>query len=134
MTKKEETKPFKKLSDLEYEIQVNGRTKLIKAPFEKVSLVFKAFIDNGGVIDITTGQVNTDIISLISSFKDVGNVLLTSYGETGEITEEGNCSNLATKEVIALFQLATHLIQDFIVELTAMQKSQELLVPNESEK
>lgn len=130
---KDAEKPFKKISELEYEIQVAGRTKVIKAPFEKVSLVFKAFIANGGVIDPITGQVNTDILSLISSFKDVGNVLLTEYGEDGKVIEEGSCSCLATKEVIALFTLATHLIQDFMKEMSEMQTAQAPAAPKEDE-
>lgn len=116
-----EQKPFKKISEIEYEVQINGRTKLIKVPFEKVSLLFRAFISNGGIIDPTTGQVQTDIISLISSFKEVGDILLTEYDDYGKVIEAGNCGNLGTTEVIALFQLATSQIESFIASLTGLR-------------
>ena len=44
-------KAYRKLNELEYEVQVAGKTKLITVPFEKVSLLFKDFISNGGIID-----------------------------------------------------------------------------------
>lgn len=128
----EETpKAFKKVSETEYEITLNGRTKTIQVPFEKVSQVFKCFISNGGIIDPETGTVQTDIISLISSFKEVGNTLLTTHDETGKVLEEGNCANLSTADVIALFTLATTVVEDFIKELTTLQKTPQTLVPNE---
>ena len=117
-----EEKPFKKISNIEYEVQINGRTKAIKVPFGKVEKVFSAFISNGGIIDPQTGQVQTDILSLISSFKDVGNTLLTEYDDAGKVVEEGNCTNLGALEVIGLFLLATAVIEDFIKGLTALQK------------
>lgn len=132
MAKKEEVKAYRKLNELEYEVQVAGKTKLITVPFEKVSLLFKDFISNGGIIDAETGQVQTDIISLISSFKDVGNTLLTEFDEKGKVVEEGNCAILSTTEVIGLFQLATSVIENFIKELTLLQKIAEA-TPNKEE-
>jgi len=128
-----EDKPFKKISAIEYEVQVNGRTKSIKVPFGKVEKVFAAFISNGGIIDPITGQVQTDIISLISSFKDVGNTLLTEYDDKGTVVEEGSCASLDTMEVIALFQLATAVIEDFIKGLLTLQKTTQPAVPDENQ-
>lgn len=133
MTKKEEATPFKKISEIEYEVQVGGRTKLIRVPFGKTEALFRDFISNGGIIDPVTGQVQTDILSLISSFKDVGNTLLTEFDDNGKVVTEGNCSTLGTTEVIALFQLATHVIENFIKGLTAIQKSQLSEVPDKNE-
>jgi hypothetical protein len=120
----EQEKPYVKLSETEYEIKIKGKTKLIEVPFGKVEKVFHAFISNGGIIDPETGQVQTDILSLISSFKDVGNILLTTFDENGQVTEPGNCSTLGTAEVIGLFQMATEVVETFIKGLTAMQTAQ----------
>ncbi len=125
---------FKKITNKEYEVEINGRTKTIMVPFGKTELIFKEFISNGGVIDPITGEVQTDIISLISSFKSVGNILLTEYDEAGKITKEGNCVDLEAAEVITLFQVATKVIENFILELTAMQKTPEIPNPQSEEK
>lgn len=126
-------KPYKKISEIEYEVQANGRTKSIKIPFEKVSMLFRSFIANGGIIDPTTGQVQTDIISLITSFRDVGDILLSEYDDMGKLVEQGNCSQLDSREVIGLFVLASDQIANFILELTEMQKSINQLTLNEKE-
>lgn len=118
-----ETLPFRKVSPTEYEMVIGGRTKLIKVSFGKTEILFKDFISKGGIVNPETGEVETDIISLISSFKDVGNTLLTEYDDYGKVTEAGNCGSLATTEVIALFSLATHVIEDFIKGLAAIQKA-----------
>lgn len=116
-----EGKLYRKVGSIEYEVQLGGRTKTILVPFGKTEAVFKAFISNGGVIDPETGQMQTDILSLISSFKDVGNVLLTEYDENGKVVTEGNCLNLETNEVVSLFKLATEIVEGFIKTLTQME-------------
>lgn len=116
-----ENKMYRKVGSIEYEIQVGGKTKSIMIPFGKTEAVFKAFISNGGVVNPETGQVTNDILSLISSFKDVGNVLLTEYDENGKVVVEGNCSNMDTAEVVALFKLATEVVEGFIKTLTQIQ-------------
>lgn len=112
---------FKKVSNKEYEIQIDGRTHTIRVPFGKTELIFREFISSGGMIDPTTGAVQTDLISLISSFHSVGDVLLTEFDETGKVTKEGNCFDLETEDLIVLFQLATEVIENFIKGLTAMR-------------
>lgn len=122
----EGTKPFKKVSATEYEIIIGGKTKLVNIPFGKTEKIFSCFISSGGIIN-EQGEVTTDIISLISSFKSVGDTLLTEYSDVGKVVEEGNCSNLSTAEVVALFQLATEVVENFIRELSILQKA---AVPN----
>lgn len=116
---------FKKINNIEYEIQIGGRTRTVKVPFGKTELLFKEFISSGGVIDPQTGAVQNDLISLISSFRSVGNILLTEFDEAGKVTEEGNCFHLESEDLLALFQLATSVIENFISGLTAMKTEQE---------
>ena len=124
---------FKKISGTEYEIVLQGRTKSIFVPFAKTQKLFIVFIQNGGIID-EEGRIQTDIITLIDSFKDVADLLLTEHDEEGHVVKEGNCSNLDSADVISLFQLASEVLQSFILELTAMQKPQETPnQPNEEE-
>jgi len=116
--KKEAEKTYRKISDKEYELQVNGRTKSILAPFGKVEKLFSAFIAGNGVID-ERGNVQTDIITLVSSFHSIGDIMLTEYcPETGKVLVEGNCATLDHSEVIALFQVASEIISNFILSLS----------------
>lgn len=119
---------FKKISGTEYEIVLQGRTKSIFVPFAKTQKLFKVFIQNGGILD-EEGRIQTDIITLIDSFKDVADLLLTEHDENGHVVKEGNCANLDSADVIALFQLASEVLGNFIGELTAMQKTPE--IPNQ---
>jgi hypothetical protein len=114
---------FRKISNKEYEIQIDGRTRTIFVPFGKTEMIFREFVSSGGVIDPTTGEVQNDILSLISSFGNVGNVLLTEFDETGKLVKEGNCFNLASEELVDLFQLATSVIENFIKTLTQMKEA-----------
>lgn len=127
-----EAKAYRKISSTEYEVQVKGRTQVINVPFGKTEAVFKAFISNGGIIDPITGLVQTDIMSLISSFTDVGNTLLTEYDETGKVVTPGNCSSLETSEVVALFKLATEIVEGFIETLTQIQPKKQKESPEEN--
>lgn len=116
-----EEKPFKKVSPTEYEIVIGGKTKLINVPFGKTEKIFACFISAGGIIN-EYGEVTTDILSLISSFKSVGDTLLTEFDDAGKVVTEGNCNLLSSVEVISLFQLATEVVENFIKELATLQK------------
>jgi len=116
-----EEKPFRKVSPTEYEIQLEGRTRTIKVPFKVTEAVFQAFLASGGVINPETGEVQQDIIQLISSFRGVGDILLTERDDEGKVVKEGNCSNLSAEDVMSLFQLATHVVENFIKLLTQTQ-------------
>lgn len=115
-------KPFKKVGPIEYEVQLNGRTKTLKVPFNTTQAIFSSFISSGGVINPVTGEVQQDILQLITSFKSVGDILLTEHDEDGKVLKEGNCSSLSAEDVIVLFQLASEIIQDFIQRLTQMNQ------------
>jgi hypothetical protein len=105
--------PFVKVSEVEYQVLLSGKYVSIATPFEKVSQIFNLYISLGGVIDPTTGEVQTDIITLVGSFKAVANLLLTQHDEEGKVVKEGNCASLATSDVITLFKLANELITVF---------------------
>ena len=124
---------YRKVNNKEYEITIDGRTKTIMIPFGKTELIFKEFIAHGGVIDPATGEVQTDILSLIASFRSVGDILLTEYDEVGKVAKEGTCADLDATEVIELFQLATEVIANFIRGLEAMQKQPEIQNPQKEE-
>jgi hypothetical protein len=114
---------YRKVNNKEYEITIDGRTKTIMIPFGKTELIFKEFIAHGGVIDPATGEVQTDILSLIASFRSVGDILLTEYDEVGKVAKEGTCADLDATEVIA----------NFIRGLEAMQKQPEIQNPQKEE-
>lgn len=125
---------FKKITNKEYEIQLNGRTQTVFVPFAKTQALFKIFVQGGGIIDPISGQIQTDILTLIDSFQEVANLLLTEYDELGKVVKEGNCANLESADVIALFQLASEVLSAFTSELMAMQKTPEIPnQPNEEE-
>lgn len=116
--------PFNKVSEKEYQIKIDGKYRTINCSFGKTKLLFSAFISNGGIIDVTTGQVQTDIISLISSFGEVGDILLSEYDHEGKLVTQGNCSVLTTSEVVNLFLLSTSIVEGFTRELGNLQKAQ----------
>ena len=109
--------PFVKVSEVEYQVLLGGKYVSISTPFEKVSPIFNLYISLGGVLDPATGEVQTDIITLVGSFKAVANLLLTQHDEEGKVVKEGNCAALATSDVITLFKLANELIMVFTKEL-----------------
>lgn len=109
--------PFVKVSEVEYQVLLGGKYVSISTPFEKVSQIFNLYISLGGVLDPATGEVQTDIITLVGSFKAVANLLLTQHDEEGKVVKEGNCAALATSDVITLFKLANELIMVFTKEL-----------------
>lgn len=116
----QEDKPFRKISEKEYELVINGRTKTISIPYIKVEKLFSAYVTNGGVID-ENGQVVTDIVTLVTSFRAVGDIMLTEYEVVNNkivVAEEGDCSSLSHSEVIALFQLSSEVISNFILSLS----------------
>lgn len=115
---------FKQVSPIEYEIQLAGRTKTIRIPFAVTEAVFKNFVSSGGLINPQTGEVQQDILQLITSFKAVGDILLTERDEEGKVLKEGNCANLCAEDVIVLFQLATSVVESFIKTLTQMRNPQ----------
>ena len=116
-----EEKSFRKVSPTEYELVLDGRTRTIKVLFKVIEAVFQAFLAAGGVIDPETGEVQQDVLQLIASFRSVGDILLTERDEDGKVVKEGNCSNLSAEDVLALFQLATHVVENFIKLLTQAQ-------------
>ena len=127
-------KSFKKVGPIDYEVQLGGRTKTIKVPFNTTQAIFNSFISSGGIVDPITGEVQQDVLSLITSFKSVGDILLTERDDEGKITKEGNCSTLSAEDVIVLFQLASEIIQDFIQRLTQMNPSNQSQPQDEKEK
>ena len=104
---------FVKVSETEYQVMLKGKYVTISTPFEKVSQIFSLYISLGGVIDPTSGEVQTDIMTLVSSFKSVAILLLTEHDEEGKVTKEGNIAGMSTIDVINLFKLSTELIKGF---------------------
>lgn len=125
---------FVKVSEVEYQVLLNGKYVNIKTPFEKVSQIFNLYISLGGVIDPTTGEVQTDIMTLVGSFKAVANLLLTEHDEEGKVLKEGNCAALATTDVINLFKLSVELITNFTSVLETSLTAPTLNQSDEAEK
>lgn len=133
MAKKAVEKPFVKISPTEYQISIDGKLRTIKTSFGLNELLFREFILGGGIINVDTGEVTTDIITLISSFQPVGNILLTEYDDYGKVVTYGSCHGLVTQDVVSLFLLASELIMVFTKELEALKNLQLQLTPNEED-
>lgn len=112
--------PFRKVSEIEYEIQISGRTKTIKTPFALIEKLFMAFIHAGGQINEDTGMVENDILSLIRSFRNLGDILMAEYDDYGVVTTEGTCAGLSATDVVSLFLLAKELVESFVPVLTQL--------------
>lgn len=117
---------WQKISDKRYTLRINDEPTDILTPYGKVERIFQAFVGTGGVIS-AEGVVQNDIISLISNFSNVGNILLSTYGPRGEIVVEGDCSQLSTVEVISLFEIGTDVLEGFIATITEMKKAPEVV-------
>lgn len=111
---------WEKISDKQYSIRLNNTLTDIFVPYAKADSLFRAFVSSGGVIS-EDGVVQNDIISLISNFSVVGNILLSTYGPRGEVLTEGDCSELSVGEVIEVFKVATDIVENFIKCIGEMQ-------------
>lgn len=126
---------YEKLSDKLYTMRIDGVLTDIKCPYAKTEALFKTFVGSGGMIS-PTGEVQNDIISLISNFTNVGNILLSVYGPRGEILEQGDCSLLSTQEIICLFEIASDIVQTFISDISQsnQKKASEMSEVKEAKK
>lgn len=115
-----------KVTDKLYQLQIDGKYVDIHTPYGKTELIFKAFVGAGGIIS-EDGSVINDIPSMISNFKVVGNILLSTYGPRGEYVVEGDCTTLSNDEVIELFQVATDIVEAFIVCIGKMKPAAPVL-------
>lgn len=113
-------KKWRKLSEKKYELVTDEGTIVIDMPYGKVEKIFIEFMGNNGVIDPTTGLVQTDLLSLIISFGSVGNTVLTKYDPEGNVLEEGNCKALTPSLVPSLFEIAKDVIENFIKVISGM--------------
>ena len=130
---KEVEKPFVMISPTEYKIIIDGKPRTIKTSFGLNELLFREFIYGGGIINPETGEITTDIMSLISSFRPIGDILLTEFEDYGKVVTQGTTFNLKTKDLVNLFKLASELIMLFIPELEALKEIQTTPTLKESE-
>jgi len=131
--KKEAEKPFVKISPTEYRITIAGEPRTIKTSFGLNELLFREFITGGGLINPVTGEITQDIMALISSFRPVGDILLTEFDDYGKVVVQGSTFTLSTPDLVNLFMLASELIMLFIGELERLKEMQTSPVPNENE-
>lgn len=130
--KKEVEKPFIKISPTEYRITIAGEPRTIKTSFGLNELLFREFLQGGGLINPETGEITQDIMALISSFRPVGDVLLTEFDDYGKVVTRGATFNLSTPDLVNLFMLASELIMLFIPELERLKEIQTSPTPGES--
>lgn len=121
----EAAKPFRQVGEIEYEIQIGGKTKSITVPFALTEKIFHSFISSGGIVDPETGRVQNDILQLIGSFKEIGNLLLGEYDDEGRVVKEGNCACLSPYDVVSLFKLAAFVVESFTKTLIQMKAPQD---------
>lgn len=130
---KEVEKPYIKISPTEYRITIAGEPHTIKTGHGLCELIFREFLLGGGLINPETGEITQDIMALISSFKPVGDILLTEFDDYGHVVTKGATFNLKTKDLINLFKLASELILDFIAELETLKEMQTPPAPSVKE-
>jgi hypothetical protein len=126
-------KTWSKINDKKYSIRINDELTDINTPYGKVEILFQSFVGAGGVIS-SEGIIQNDIISMISNFTKTGNILLSTYGPKGEVLVEGDCSQLSTKELIALFEVASDVVSSFIEVISAMNPAKEMTQNEKAEK
>lgn len=112
---------YKKISDSEFQLEINNKYETIKMPFGKVEALLKCFAGNGGLIDPETGIVKTDLLTLVSQFGELGTIALSTFNEDGEMTEKRSCKGLSHKDVINLFMFIQDVIQGFIQAISETQ-------------
>lgn len=115
---------WEKITEKLYTIRINDELKDIKVPYAKVEKLFQSFVGEGGLIS-AEGIVQTDIIAMVSKFSAVGDILLSTYGPRGEVIEQGDCGQLSTAEIFGLFEIATDVIEGFIVTISTMKAAGE---------
>jgi hypothetical protein len=121
----EQTQNWKKLSERRYQAVINDEVVTLDVPYGKSEAIFTAFLSSGGVIN-EEGEVVTDPLTLIHSFRRVGDILLTKYDRAGEIIEEGHCADLSVTEVKTLFEVAMDVVTGFTETiLLSNQKEQQ---------
>lgn len=113
-------KKWRKISEKKYELLAEEGAIIIDVPYGKVELIFQEFLGNNGVIDPTTGTVQTDLLTLITSFGTVGNIVLTKFDLQGNLVEEGNCKALTPSLVPSLFEIAIDVIENFTQVISGM--------------
>lgn len=128
-----EEKKWRKVNSKRYQILIDEEWQVIDCPYLKVENIVQIFIGNGGMINPISGEVETDPITLISSFKTVGNALLTEHDKEGNVTKEGNCSMLSYEDLPVLFEIAVDIISGFIgLVVKTNQKEQTLQEQNQN--
>ena len=105
---------WKKINDKKYQRYTEDGYVNVDVPYAKVELVFTEFINNNGLIDVETGLVKTDILTLVRSFGTIGDILLTEFGPDGTIVKEGNARILGMGEIFPLYEIAVDVIQAFM--------------------
>lgn len=111
---------FRKVNDKLYQVELNGKYEDINVPYGKIEKLLASFFGEGGMLDAETGQVMTDLPSLIRNFREIGDILLSEYNAKGEVVVEKYCGDLAAADIVSLFLLAQELIQNFTSAISEM--------------
>lgn len=104
---------WKKINDKKYQVELSDGWKDIFVPYGKVEKLIEAFFSNGGIID-SEGKVTTSVPVLVRNFGSIGDIMLSTYDNQGNITEATYCRHLSYKEVPELFKVAADVIENFM--------------------
>lgn len=124
-----EAPKFKRINGKQYQIELSGKWTDLDVPYGKVEALVKAFFTKGGMVDPDTGMVATDMGTLIASFGILGDILLSTYDDTGNIRKKGSCRGLEPEDVPTLFLLASEIIGNFIKVVSKTQGAAEMSPP-----
>lgn len=118
---------YKRISEKRYQSEIDNEYVNIDIPFGRTEILFQEFCKY-----ITAdGKMVIDPIQMVLSMKTVGNIMLTKFDAKGEVTEQGNCSNLSATELADLFEIGQEVVLAFIEVISARGKKQEALMTEE---
>jgi len=113
---------FKKVSETEYQILFGNKWETVNVPWGKTEAILKEFAGQGGIIDPISGEIKTDLLTMVSQFSKLGTILLSEYDEEGKLVNEISCKGRSTLDVINTFMLVQEIITNFMLAISEAQK------------
>lgn len=111
-------KRWKRISSKKYQVELDEGWKEIFVPYGKVEILLSAFSALGGQVG-DEGDLAVDMFTLVRSFGELGDILLTEYDNEGQVKEKGSCRDLSFEEIVPLFEIAKDVMENFTATISA---------------
>jgi hypothetical protein len=112
------TKRWKRISSKKYQVELDEGWRDIFVPYGKVEILLTAFSALGGQVG-EDGDLDVDMFTLVRSFGELGDILLTEYDNEGQVKEKGSCRDLSFEEIVPLFEIAKDVMENFTATISA---------------